>query len=86
MALGLQDVPIVGRAYDVRSWTVTLAVECQCAARPILMLTGQFGATVLCPHCGRGYVLRDVRGIPERAALGARIEVFTAAELSAGTG
>ena len=78
----IPTVPIIGRGYDVKAWAVTLALECQCETRPTLMLTGQFGAIVRCPSCGRGYVLRDAKGIPERNALGAHIEVFTAQELA----
>jgi hypothetical protein len=54
------NVPIVGAAYTLKGWFLTLNLVCNCEAKESLLLVGSLGAVAKCPACHAAYQLQGV--------------------------
>jgi hypothetical protein len=72
-ALLLDDARLVGTPFLLKAWSLTVAIECQCADRPTLLIAGHVGDQSRCA-CGRPYRLTGLRVLAD-GQLGFAIEV-----------
>jgi hypothetical protein len=55
-------VPLIGESFKVVTGFSTAVIQCQCAAKTVLVLQGK-DVVKQCPHCQRGYAIAKAGGL-----------------------
>ena len=56
------SVPIIGDSFKIVTGFSTVVIQCQCAAKTVLVLQGK-NAVKQCPGCHRGFAIAKAGGL-----------------------
>lgn len=57
-----EGVPIIGQAFTIKNWFLTVMGVCNCGHPEPVLIAGQFGSGVgQCPACHRIWAIKDLR-------------------------